>query len=91
MARMNLDDYMFEVQDVVMKGINLHRLDTDEVMFRIVDATPLVPRHRVEVGVTYGGAPVLISTQRMKDPKLTGKALAGFINERLMKEEEDVA
>lgn len=83
MARVNLEEYMNELQLTTLRGIDHKRLRNDDIMFRVVDAEPLVPRFRVEIGIVVDGMPRLGSTMREKDPKVAGKRLAEWVNKVL--------
>lgn len=80
MGRLNIDEYMSKVQETALKALDHARLRNPEIMFRAVDTEHLVPRHRVEMGVMIGGAPVLASTMREKDPVSAGTKLALYVN-----------
>ena len=67
--------YMDVLRDHVLKRIDTSKLDED-VMFRIVDAQPLAPRFRVEMGFVLEGQPVLFSTMMVKDPLIAARQIA---------------
>lgn len=66
---------MLRVQTRVLSAIDVSTMDTDDVMFRVVDAAPLTPRIRVEMGFVFGGVPTLFSTMKVKDPDIVAKQL----------------
>lgn len=67
--------YMDTLRGFVLKRIDTSKLDED-VMFRIVDAQPLTPRFRVEMGFVFEGQPVLFSTMMVKDPLIAARQIA---------------
>lgn len=83
MARLNLDNYMTELQETALKHIDHKRLKNDDIMFRAVEVKHLVPRYRVEMGVVLNGMPIIASTMREKDPKSAGMKLALYVNDLL--------
>lgn len=85
MGHLNNDDYMAALQEVVLSSIDHKLLRNDNIMFRMVDAEPLSPRFRVEMGVVITGHPVIASTLREKDPKAAGRRLAQYVNAVLLK------
>lgn len=80
MARLNIDKYMTELQEVALKHIDHKRLRNEDIMFRAVEVEHLVPRYRVEMGVVVHGNPIIASTMREKDPAAAGKKLAMYVN-----------
>lgn len=79
MARVNIDEYMDTLQLTALRLIDHKKLRNDDIMFRVVDAEPLVPRFRVEIGIVVNGYPLVGSTMREKDPKVVGKRLAEWV------------
>lgn len=79
-AAVKTDEYMTKVQETFLKNTDLHALGAHDVMFRVVDAQPLVPRWRVEVGIPTPKGNVLLTNMKMKDPKMTGMHFASYVN-----------
>lgn len=78
---MTLDEYMTSVQENFLKQVDLHKLGVSDVMFRAVDAAPLAPRWRVEVGLPTKRGNILLTTMKMKDPRVTARHLSDYVEQ----------
>lgn len=83
MPKYTENEYMTVVQETFLRSVDLDKLSIPDLMFRLVDQEPLVPRYQVQVGLVFQGAPHLVSTARIPDPKKVGKSLAGFVTKRV--------